>query len=550
MSTIAFSFCIYGSEKNYYHGLLENIDIIKAEFTNYSIYIYKGVCDPSWVFPDDPYVKIIETGKEGAINMLHRYIPVLTQPVGFTRDADSRITKRDLWCINQFLNSDKKYHVIRDHFYHRSKILGGLFGWKQAVNFTLTGLDKSVCYGYDESYINEALYPLIKNDILVHSNICGYAGETVNIIERQRDDTYDFVGNVIWDGKPKFQYMEPSIVEIFIKAKETDNFKIIKYNSEKLDIESVPYKTRSFIYDNAYIANYYLNDIKACQYWLSQFEFHDITPHIYNNSKYLFGKLGKIVATFDCDRPVKEGEIVVVYGNFPDWHLALPFSNKVFRNTGMFFDLKHDIVEYHEAWEKIDVIYIINLQSRPDRRNDILCSLSRVRAPLHRVKFVSGKESSSPYLACTEDHASAIRDFKNSALGHCLIIEDDVIFVDNPEHVWNCLQKMFTREYNFDICFLSISKYGERTRYDDLLSKSKQSCTTSAAYILNSKTVDIVYNTVNEGIENMKRTGDTHNNCIDRYWSKLENLFLFKEKLAYQRPGKSGTTGKININLD
>ena len=100
-----FSFCIYGTELNYYNGLLENIQIIHEYFPDFEIFVYKGICDHSWTF--DERCKVIETHKEGVINMLYRYLPIGFTDIGFIRDADSRITERDRWCIQEFLKSSK-----------------------------------------------------------------------------------------------------------------------------------------------------------------------------------------------------------------------------------------------------------------------------------------------------------------------------------------------------------------------------------------------------------------------------------------------------------
>lgn len=545
-----FSFCLYGTERNYYQGLLDNMQIIGTTFENYRIFIYKGICDPSWEIIDDPLVTVIDTGREGAINMLFRYLPVLTHTRGFIRDADSRISDRDIWCMEEFIKSNKKFHTIRDHYWHKSKISGGLFGWKSHVSFNLDIGNTNAGYGYDEKYINEHLYPIIKSELLVHSSVYGYIGETVCTIDHNRIDKYDFVGNVIWDNKPKFEYTIGRYYELFEILRTNDQFMLIKHISDHLDIEQITWNERSTIFDTAYIANYYLSDFEKCKYWLSQFEFAEISPHVKSNAKYLFGKLGKKVATFDPYRDTKEGEIVIVYGNYPDWHLSLPCSNKIYRNAVLFTELDHDIVEYHPSWEKIDVIYILNMETRPDRMNDIMCSLSKVRAPLHRIRFIAGKKGKNPYVECTEDHSKAIYDFKNSGFSKCLILEDDVVFTDNIIFFWDSLQKFCEKDYDFDICFLAISKHGERQKYDDLLSRSKQACTTSSAYILCSETVGKVFDVVNEGLMIMKTTGETHNTCIDRYWSKLEKMFFFKEKLAFQRPAISMTAGQINYNLD
>jgi hypothetical protein len=543
-----FSFCIYGTERNYYEGLLENIQIIREYFPEFEIYVYKGECDPSWIFDN---IKVIETGRSGAINMLYRYLPVTFADIGFIRDADSRITERDRWCIHEFLTSSKQYHIIRDHFYHKSPIMGGIFGWKQKLEFPLD-LSPTVGYAHDMAYIEKHVYPLVKSQSLVHSNIYGFHGEHVEIISIPHHDKYDFIGNVIWNGTPKFEYTIGNVVQLVDWLKTQDQFKLIQYITNTVDPISIPYSQRRSFFDNAYIANYYLKDITRAQYWLSQFEFAELDSHIYRNSNFLFGILGKrIIATFDYKREPNENEIVIVYGNYPDWHHALPCSTKLYRHVSLFFQVKHDVIEYHSSWEPIDRIYILNLKERSDRFSDTLLALASVHAPLHRIyHYKAEKDGLPPYVGATKNHVDAMTHFQDSDSKTCLIVEDDIVFLDDKEHVWNNLSLFFQRTYSYTIAFLSISKIGHREPLDDLLSTSKQACTTSSAYILKKETSQLVLDVASEGLKLMQETNNHHTYCIDRYWSKLPNIVYFKKKLVFQRPSFSNLTKSVNFNLD
>lgn len=544
-----FSFCIYGTERNYYDGLLENIKIIREYYPDFEIYIYKGICDPEWKF--DETIKVIETGRSGAINMLFRYLPVNFANTGFIRDADSRMTERDIWCIQEFLKSSKEYHIIRDHFYHKSPIMGGIFGWKTPVKFEID-LSPTVGYAYDMSYIEKHLYPIIKSQALIHSNIYGYVGEHVELITIPQKDKYDFIGNVIWNGNPKFEYNIGNPIELILWLRGQDQFKIIRHISDKINPLDIPYHSRRTIYDAIYTSMYYLRDIPRAQYWLSQFEFAELDSHVYFNSNYLFGILGKkIVATFDNKREPTNDEIVIVYGNYPDWHHALPCAWKVYRHVSMFFQLKHDIVEYHPSWESVDTIYILNLKDRSDRFCDTLCALASVHAPLHRIHhYKAEKDGLPPYVGATKNHVDVMKHFQESDKNTCLIVEDDIVFLDDKEHVWNSLETFFERKYKYNITFLSLSKIGQREPLDDILSITKQPCTTSAAYFLTKDTSQNVLNLADEGLRLMQETNNQHAYCIDRYWCKLPDLFFFKKKLVYQRPSFSNLTKSVNYHLD
>ena len=544
-----FSFCIYGTERNYYDGLLENIQIIHEYFPDFEIYIYKGICDSEWIFEEN--CKVIDTHKEGAINMLYRYLPIGFADIGFIRDTDSRITERDRWCIQEFLKSDKSYHIIRDHYWHKEPIMGGIFGWKKQIDIDLS-LDSVIGYSQDMTYLKEHLYPLIKSDSLIHTNNHAFVGEHVELITIPHKDQWDFIGNVIWNSLPKFQYQIGNIIQQLNFLRSQDQFILCQFLTDQLNPLDIPYHSRNQVFDIGYAANYYLKNIPKCQYWLEKFEFAEITSNVYHNSNFLFGILGKkVIASFDSQREPSEDEIVIIYGNYPDWHHTLPYSSKVFRHASLFNQIKHDKIEYDSAWEDVDIIYILNLKERSDRFNDTLLALCSVKAPIHRIHhYKAEKDGLPPYVGATKNHVDVMKHFKESRKNNCLILEDDIVFIDDHKFISESLKSFFTKKYKYNICFLSLSKHGERQPYDDLLSITKQQCTTSAAYFLNKENIEIVLQVAEEGLLKMIETSDHHNFCIDRYWCKLPELYLFKKKLVFQRPSFSNLTKQVNFHLD
>ncbi len=543
-----FSFCLYGSDDNYYTGLLENIKIIKEFYPTFEIFVYRGICEKPWPLKD---VNVVYTNRVGAVNMLYRYLPIGFANTGFVRDTDSRIAARDRWCIDTFLASpDKEYHIIRDHFWHRSKIMGGLFGWKKTLDIELN-LSADIGYAVDEAMFASLIYPRVKETALVHTNICSYVGEHDVRIEIPQSDATDFVGNVIWDGKPKFEYFIDMGNQLSLLQGQ-DKFALMKYITDGFDIMSVSYRRRRQIIDAAYICNFYLNCVEKAMEWLQKYEFAEMTDHTITNSEFLIPKMNKrVVASFDTTRKAKENELVIYYGNFPYWHLSLPCQSEMYRHISMFTRIQHDVVEYHPAWESVGIIYILNLEERADRYYETLNALAAVGAPLHRVHHYKAKVGDQPpYIGATQNHVDVMNHFQaSSEHQRCLILEDDFVFIDNKAHVWDSMLSYFSREYNEDICFLSISKDGDREPVDDLLSRSHQPCTTSSGYFLNKTASHRVLAVANEGLEKMKETGD-HNFCIDRYWVSLPNIYFFKQKLGFQRPAYSNLRKAVISHLD
>ena len=152
------------------------------------------------------------------------------------------------------------------------------------------------------------------------------------------------------------------------------------------------------------------NDLEKAKFWLSKFEFID--PPFDTNIPDLFRNNKKVIATFDCNREPETDELIVVYGNYPDWHYSMPFSSKMYRHITLFWDIPHDKVEYHPCWEKVDQIYIINLEKRHDRYVETLLELAKVQAPLHRIihhKVVNNGEN--PTINCSRSNIHVMNNF-------------------------------------------------------------------------------------------------------------------------------------------
>ena len=174
-----------------------------------------------------------------------------------------------------------------------------------------------------------------------------------------------------------------------------------------------------------------------------------------------------------------------------------------------------------------------------------------VRAPLHRVFHYKAKKGDlPPYVGATKNHVDVMNMFCAKSDEVCLVLEDDFVFLDDRNHVWSSIAELFANPVDFNICFLSLSKTGLRVPHNSLLSKTLQPCTTSSGYFLQKSTAVDVYETAAEGLELMKRTGNHHDFCIDRYWAKLPKLFFFRKKLGFQRPAYSNLIGGVVAHLD
>ena len=92
--------------------------------------------------------------------------------ISIFRDTDSRLNTREKPAVDEWLNSDKTFHIMRDHPYHNFPILGGMWGYKNnnkyPIKDLLTNFEQQDQYGNDYKFFTEKLYPLIGDDKIVH----------------------------------------------------------------------------------------------------------------------------------------------------------------------------------------------------------------------------------------------------------------------------------------------------------------------------------------------------------------------------------------------
>lgn len=76
-------------------------------------------------------LKIPNSGGQSYPGMFWRFLPMNDSNVDYfiVRDVDSRINKREALAVNEWINSGKQLHIMRDHPHHYYKILGGMWGF-------------------------------------------------------------------------------------------------------------------------------------------------------------------------------------------------------------------------------------------------------------------------------------------------------------------------------------------------------------------------------------------------------------------------------------
>jgi hypothetical protein len=221
-----FSFSLFGSAQKYSKGLLENVHIINKYFPEWHTYIWigDGVSEDILVeLHEQKNVKLIGTNEEGLVNMSYRFFSIDDPEVQImcVRDADSRINARDRACIEEFVNSEKLFHIIRDHPNHHHTIMGGMWGMKKGlIDRKLQDAfqewrmrNKATEFWNDMDFLRSLFYPFCVPYAMIHDEIQHFEPqEWLTPFSVPLDDAKQhFIGQVYefdTDGKeyPKYPY--------------------------------------------------------------------------------------------------------------------------------------------------------------------------------------------------------------------------------------------------------------------------------------------------------------------------------------------------------
>ena len=182
------SYCLYGPKDLYCLGLIENIDLINEKYSDWKIYVYYANIPEKIlnILKNKQNTYLFECKHNGYNweGMFWRFYPIENKDIYIflSRDADSRITEREMKFVNEWINSDKIFHIIRDHSGHRIEILGGTFGVKVKEFNKISNLKKIDHYKEnfykefnknldrqpDQIFLKKYIWPLIKDNHMAH----------------------------------------------------------------------------------------------------------------------------------------------------------------------------------------------------------------------------------------------------------------------------------------------------------------------------------------------------------------------------------------------
>lgn len=196
------TYSLFGRNEKYLTGAIENAKSVKDIYPGWVARFYVSGSVPESICEKLEALGAEVVQVEGADqlrNTLWRF-KAFSEPgieYAISRDCDSRLTRREAEAVDAWIKSKKKFHIMRDHPWHQSLILGGMCGAVGGVvDFDLlwqaAGGD---CYGVDQDVLAKLVYPVVRKDALIHDSFCRYEIGSIKFPSQRSNG--EFVGEVV-----------------------------------------------------------------------------------------------------------------------------------------------------------------------------------------------------------------------------------------------------------------------------------------------------------------------------------------------------------------
>jgi hypothetical protein len=188
----AISFSLYGSDIRYCVGAIKNAIIAQQILDEeYDLIFFVGQSVPSWVISTlrlFPNVQIIQTdAPEDHTAKLWRFLACeLDYDFVAFRDADARLSLRELKAHEEFIESGLDAHIMKDHpIGHNYPINAGMFTVRSAlfkdIRTLIESAEISDYYTQDQDFLRNLIYPRIQFSCFVHDEFyeTGVEGKSI-----------------------------------------------------------------------------------------------------------------------------------------------------------------------------------------------------------------------------------------------------------------------------------------------------------------------------------------------------------------------------------
>jgi hypothetical protein len=175
------SFSLWGNDPKYCVGAIRNAELAQTIYPDWVCEFCIGEDVPFEIqgkLANFDNVNLCEIAPElnGWKGMFARFEAAANSDVKvmISRDCDSRLSYREKEAVDEWLKSDKRFHIMRDHPWHGSQMLGGMWGVKFGALADIRELildwDKEDRWQTDQDFLNSQVYPRTIDDAMIHAS--------------------------------------------------------------------------------------------------------------------------------------------------------------------------------------------------------------------------------------------------------------------------------------------------------------------------------------------------------------------------------------------
>ena len=189
------SFCLWGNNPKYTKGAIKNANLCNDIYTGWISRFYCSNSVPIDIITELKKIKNTEVVIMQEVGdwtgMFWRFYPASDNDVDvmLSRDTDSRLNLREKYAVDEWLKSDKSFHIMRDHPWHSTQILGGMWGVRgnKLNNMVqlITDYTKGDFWQVDQNFLKEKIYNLVVNDSIVHDEFFKYESHKKSFPEKR-----------------------------------------------------------------------------------------------------------------------------------------------------------------------------------------------------------------------------------------------------------------------------------------------------------------------------------------------------------------------------
>ena len=170
------SYSLWGDTPMYNVGAVENATNAEELYPDWICRYYVGESVPSETLEklsskSNKEVILVKSENDWT-SSTWRFLAIDDSDIVIFRDTDSRLTNRERVAVDEWLESGKPVHIMRDHPYHAVPILGGMWGAKKGILPNMRELihdySKGDFWQVDQNFLRDIVYPLVKDELCEH----------------------------------------------------------------------------------------------------------------------------------------------------------------------------------------------------------------------------------------------------------------------------------------------------------------------------------------------------------------------------------------------